>query len=80
MEKHAEESTAPSDRGRTVRLVALAVLVLITLALAIDNRQDVTIGWVVGESTAPLALALAVTFLLGLGVGWLGALHRNRQA
>ena len=73
-----EEATASGRSGPSLRLIALAVLVAITAALALDNRHDVTIGWVVGDSTAPLALALAVVFLLGLAVGWIGARHRAR--
>ena len=64
--------------GQTTRLVALGALVLVAAGLAFDNRGDVTIGWIVGDRTTPLALALAVTFLLGLAVGWLGRGHRRR--
>lgn len=64
--------------GQQVRLIAVIVLVLITIALVLDNRFDVRIGWVFGDTTSPLALVLIVTFILGLAVGWLGA-RRGRD-
>lgn len=72
------ESPATRGLGQKLHLIAMAVLVALIAALAIDNRQDVDIGWVAGDSSAPLALALVVAFLLGLGVGWLGARHQRR--
>lgn len=81
--KHVKEpppagSPATRGLGQRLHLIAMAVLVAFIAALAIDNRQDVDIGWVAGDSSAPLALALVVAFLLGLGVGWLGARHKRR--
>ncbi len=73
-----QESSATRGLGQTLQLVAMATLVALIAALTIDNRREVDIGWVVGESSAPLAAALVVAFLLGLGVGWLGA-HRRRR-
>ncbi len=68
---------ASEGRRQVLHLVVLAVLVVLTLALVLDNRQEVTVGWVVGEADAPLALALVVTFVLGLAVGWLGVRRRR---
>jgi uncharacterized integral membrane protein len=76
--RNPPESRTPQDLGRTLRLIAAAVLVLITVGLVLDNRRDVRIGWVLGDVTTPLAFALILTFLLGLVVGWLGA-HRRRD-
>ena len=45
------------------------------MAFAFDNRDDVRIGWVVGDADAPLVLVLLATALVGALVGWL-LLHR----
>lgn len=80
----ADEARTPDDLaikkdlGATVRLIAAGVLVLITIALVLVNRGDVRIGWVFGNATTPLALALVITFILGLAVGWLAGFRRRR--
>ncbi len=53
-----EELTAAQEasirRRQTFRLATIAVIVAAAAALAIDNRQEVTLGYVVGEREAPL--------------------------
>lgn len=75
---HTHESTSTRGVGQTFQLIAIVVLIASIAALTLDNRQAVDVGWVLGDSSAPLALALVVAFLLGLGVGWLGARRRRR--
>ena len=71
-----EELTAAQEatirRRQTFRLVTIAVLVA-AAALAIDNRQSVTLGYVVGEREAPLVIALVAAFVLGAIVSWLSS-------
>lgn len=74
----AQDLARGQDLGRQVRLIAAVVLVLVTVALVLDNRGDVRLGWVFGDTTTPLALVIAITFVLGLAVGWLGS-HRRRR-
>jgi len=66
-------------RRQTVRLMMIAALVVIAAALALDNLQDVTIGWVVSDTDAPLVVVLVVVFLLGLAIGWLSG-RQDRTA
>ena len=66
-------------RRQTVRLMMIAALVVIATALALDNLQDVTIGWVVSDTDAPLVVVLVVVFLLGLSIGWLSG-RQDRTA
>jgi uncharacterized integral membrane protein len=58
-------------RRQTLRLTTLAVVVAASAALAIDNRDSVRIGYVVGERSAPLVVALVVAFVLGALTAWL---------
>ena len=60
----AEDQT-PRDRQELGRIVGLVVAVAVLLALMIDNRQSVTIGYVIGEVKAPLIVVLVVTAVLG---------------
>ena len=60
----AEEST-PRDRRELARIVGLVVAGAVLLALMLDNRQSVTIGYVIGDVKAPLIVVLVVTAALG---------------
>lgn len=60
------------------RLIAIAVLVAVTVALVLDNTHDVAVDYVVGSTDAPLITVLVVTWLLGLAIGWLGG-RRGRR-
>ncbi len=75
--KYPEEISSSRNLGRDLRLGIAVVLVLITIGLVLDNRGDVRVGWVLGDFTAPLALAIVVAFVLGIVVGWLGSLGRR---
>ena len=61
--------------GTTARLVLGLVLLAVIVAFAVDNRDGVRIGWVVGDGEAPLVLVLLATALVGALMGWL-LLHR----
>ena len=60
----AEERT-PREKQELARIVGLVVAVVVLLALMLDNRQSVTIGYVVGDVKAPLIVVLVVTAALG---------------
>jgi uncharacterized integral membrane protein len=58
------------------RLGLIAVLGLIALVFILLNSQEVKIKFLVGTTTAPLILALAISTLLGLVVGYMmGRIH-----
>jgi uncharacterized integral membrane protein len=58
-------------RRQTMRLAVLAIIVAASAALAIDNSDSVTLGYVVGERRAPLVVALLAAFALGACTTWL---------
>jgi uncharacterized integral membrane protein len=47
------------------------VLLVIVVALVVDNRDDVRIGYVFGDVRIPLALVIVLSLLVGVAVGWL---------
>lgn len=62
-----------SRRGRTrlyVEALALIVLVVLVIALALDNRDQARVGWIVGDTTASVVwIVLAAAFF-----GWLAGI------
>jgi uncharacterized integral membrane protein len=63
------------DSRFTVRAVIAVVLVIVLVALIIDNHRSVRVGWVVGDTRLPLALLLALAAVAGALIGWL-LMHR----
>lgn len=61
---------AATWRERT-RIIGIAVVVILILALVLSNLDEATVDWIVGDTTAPLALVLIVVFALGTAFGWL---------
>jgi uncharacterized integral membrane protein len=75
------EQESAIRRRQTVRLTVIAVIVIAAVAVAIDNRQDVTLSYVFGDRQAPLIIALVVAFALGAIVGRLTARRtRDRES
>ncbi|HUW02047.1 MAG TPA: LapA family protein [Acidimicrobiales bacterium] len=62
---------AKARRRQTVRLGVFAVVGVLFAVIALDNRQSVSIGWVVDEVKVPLVLALVVSLIIGIGIGFL---------
>lgn len=74
---HVERHRA-RDAARTLRGLIAGVLLAALIALAVDNLDEVTVGWVFGEGDVPLALVVAASAVAGALVGWL-VLHRPRR-
>ncbi len=62
-------------RRQTARLVVIGVLAAVFAAVALDNTQEVAVGWVVDEARLPLIVALLAAFVAGAVIG---ALARRR--
>ncbi|MCA1705968.1 MAG: LapA family protein [Actinobacteria bacterium] len=63
-------TTATSWREKA-RIIAIAVVVVVVVALVLSNLDDATVDWIIGDTTAPLAVVLIVVFALGVAFGWL---------
>jgi uncharacterized integral membrane protein len=64
-------TTERSIRARqTVRIVVVAILVAIVVAFAVDNSQEVEVGYLFDSSDIPLWLVIVGTFLVGALAGY----------
>jgi uncharacterized integral membrane protein len=61
----ADKPRTPEDRRELARIVGLVLAVGVLLALLLDNRQSVRIGYLIGDVRAPLIVVLVVTAVLG---------------
>ena len=59
------------DVGRGLRLVVAAALVAAIVVVAFDNREDVRLGYVFGDTEAPVWIVLVAAGIVGVMVGWL---------
>lgn len=75
--EHAHE-VHRRDAGRLVRLVVVTVLVVAVVALALDNRDDARLGYVVGDAQAPTWIVIVAAAVAGAVVGSL-LRHRTRR-
>jgi uncharacterized integral membrane protein len=69
----------PARRTVSPRLVVGLVLVVISVIFIVENTQKVKVRFLVPRVSAPLWLALVVTFLLGALVGWLWSRRAHRR-
>ncbi|MGQ0846727.1 MAG: lipopolysaccharide assembly protein LapA domain-containing protein [Sporichthyaceae bacterium] len=65
-------------RAQTVKVVLALVVVAAVVALAVDNRERTSIGWLFGSAEAPLYLVLLLCFGAGAAAGAL-LTSRKRQ-
>ena len=66
-----DHSSTTVDLGRIVRLTLVAGIIAILVLVAVDNREDVRVGYVVGEAEAPVWIVLVCAAVGGLLIGWL---------
>lgn len=68
------------DLARIIRLVVVIALIAAFVAVALDNRADVRVGYAIGEALAPGWLVILISALGGLVIGWMLRLRgRNRD-
>jgi uncharacterized integral membrane protein len=67
----------PVDKRERARRIAALVIAALVIVLAVANLDEVTVHWVVATTRTPLIVVIAVSFVLGLGGGYL---LRGRRA
>ena len=61
-----------------IRLIAIVALVVAIVVIALDNEDDVRLGYVVGDASVPLWAVIVVAVIVGVVAGWLSRLrHRH---
>lgn len=67
-----------SIRARqTIRIIVWMVVVAAVAVVAAFNTQDIDLDWVVGESTLPLWVVIAVSALAGAVIGYVARWRRD---
>jgi len=66
------------DVGHVIRLIIILAVLAALVAVALDNTDDVRVGWVVGDSNGPLWIVLIAAAIGGIIIGWL-LRHRPRR-
>ncbi len=64
------------DLARLLRFVVIAAVLVALVLVGLDNRDDVRIGYVVGDTTGPIWLVILASAVSGLLIG---ALTRRRH-
>lgn len=64
--------------SQIVRVVVIALLVIALVAFAIDNAQDVEVGWVFGSGQLALWVVITVSALAGALIGYFAGRRHHR--
>jgi uncharacterized integral membrane protein len=78
MSDHQPAANQTGERGGIVRWVIAALIVAAIVAVALDNRDEISVGYVFGDASAPLWLILVAAGAAGIVIGWL-IKHRPRH-
>jgi len=68
--------------GRSITEIFRAIVVVALLVglvlVALDNRDEVRVGYVFGDASAPIWIVLVASAIAGVVIGWL-IRHRPRR-
>jgi uncharacterized integral membrane protein len=78
MSDHQAPAPQTGDGGGAVRWIIAALIVAATVVVAVDNREEVSVGYVFGDASAPVWVILVAAGIAGIVVGWL-VKHRPRH-
>jgi uncharacterized integral membrane protein len=66
------------DIAQLVRWLFIAAIVVGLVLVAVDNRDDVRVGYAVGDAQAPIWIVIVLAAIAGMFIGWL-IRHRPRH-
>jgi uncharacterized integral membrane protein len=65
------------SRRENVRLVAVATVSALAALFAVLNLEEVEVNWIIGTWDTPLIVVVALSMVLGAGLGFLVARRRS---
>jgi uncharacterized integral membrane protein len=73
-------STADTARGigHIIRTLVIIAFVVVLVIVALDNTDDVRIGYAIGDANAPVWIVIVASAIAGIIIGWL-IKHRPRR-
>lgn len=66
------------DFALLIRWLFIAAIVVALVLVAMDNRDDVRVGYAVGEAKGPIWIVMLAAAAAGVVIGWL-VRHRPRN-
>jgi uncharacterized integral membrane protein len=66
------------DASLIIRWLLIAAIVVAIVLVAMDNRDDVRVGYAIGDTQAPIWIVIIAAAVAGVFVGWL-IRHRPRH-
>jgi uncharacterized integral membrane protein len=66
------------DFAQMLRWLFIAAIVAALLLVGLDNRDDVRVGYAIGDTKAPIWIVIIAAAVGGMIIGWL-IRHRPRQ-
>ena len=66
------------DAMQLIRWLLIAAIVVGLVLVAMDNRDDVRVGYAVGDAEAPIWTVIIAAAVAGVFIGWL-VRHRPRH-
>jgi uncharacterized integral membrane protein len=66
------------DAALIIRWIFIAAIVVALVVVAMDNRDDVRVGYAVGDAQAPIWIVMIAAAVGGVIIGWL-VRHRPRH-
>ena len=76
--QHNETAERQHDGRAIARFVLIAGIIVILVLVALDNTDDVRVGYVFGDANAPIWMVLVLAAVAGVIIGWL-VKHRPRR-
>ena len=68
----------PNDAMHLIRWLFIAAILVGLLLVAMDNRDDVRVGYAIGDAEAPIWIVIILAAVAGVFIGWL-IRHRPRH-
>jgi uncharacterized integral membrane protein len=78
MSDHQPTAHRAGDRSGIARWIVAALIIVAIVAVAIDNREEISVGYVFGDASAPVWVILVAAGVAGILIGWL-IKHRPRH-